>query len=397
MTRFFLAFLLVLAAGLMLAPAAPAANFERDWSAFCAEVDQTWPFFDLKGVREDWNAAKERLAPRVSACKSDAVFLGLVMEAIQSLRDMHMGLRDTRVPLPVPPPQYYPGLSFMPVSGNQVMVFALANRYRGALPPGTVILRIDDEVAGACLEKMVAEEWARGHCSSMQFARLMAWRIPLRGEKGATHTLTFMEGAREKTLTVTCDMEAQGWPHSYNPPPNLIRTTDSLAFTKLGDGNGYVQLRVVEAQTVPGLKQALARFPEARGWIVDLRGATGGVYDAALLEQAKSMPKPLAVLMDAGCMAAAETLARDLAQEAGGKLIGAPTAGACSTRRFWKFPSGVATVAFPGQSHPRADGKPIEYNGITPEMAVETLLEEVRAGKNSEILRAQEYLRAQGP
>ena len=40
----------------------------------------------------------------------------------------------------------------------------------------------------------------------------------------------------------------------------------------------------------------------------------------------------------------------------------------------------------------RADRQPIEFNGIDPDVEVEAVPEEVKAGYNSAILRAQQYL-----
>ncbi len=74
------------------------------------------------------------------------------------------------------------------------------------------------------------------------------------------------------------------------------------------------------------------------------------------------------------------------------RLIGSRTAGASSSKRQWSFPSGVGTVTFSTRSRWRADGQPIEFNGIQPDEEVEAVPEEVACGLNSEILRAEEYL-----
>src|SRR5512143_3250484 len=99
-------------------------------------------------------------------------------------------------------------------------------------------------------------------------------------------------------------------------------------------------LRYVRTETGPGMRQALAAYPDAKGWILDLRGNGGGGYDDKLIGLLKTLPRPVAVLLDAGCISAGETLARDLARNADARLIGARTAGASSSKRQWTFPSG---------------------------------------------------------
>ncbi|HWQ92894.1 MAG TPA: hypothetical protein VN673_14555, partial [Clostridia bacterium] len=79
-------------------------------------------------------------------------------------------------------------------------------------------------------------------------------------------------------------------------------------------------------------------------------------------------------------------------QLAWAKLLGARTAGSSSSKRQWTFPSGLASVTFSVRSRWRADGKPIEFNGIEPHVELEAVPEEVAKGLNSEIERAQEYL-----
>jgi C-terminal processing protease CtpA/Prc len=126
---------------------------------------------------------------------------------------------------------------------------------------------------------------------------------------------------------------------------------------------------------------------------VDLRGNSGGGYDEALVKAIQALPRPSAALIDAGCISAGETLARDFARYAGARLFGSTTAGSSSSKQQWAFPSGIATVTFSVRSRWRADSKPIEFNGIDPDEVVEEVPAEMARGQNSAILRAEEYLK----
>jgi len=374
-------------------PDAPAASvYESDWTAFCAKVDSAYPFFDLKGNRLEWDTAKARISEQIKTCASDSAFLALITDAFRPLHDAHMGLRDTKTPIPDLPKEYFPGISFMPATENRVVLMAMADKYKGALTLGMILLTIDGQDARKMLDESANEVWNKGFSSGKQRARMLAYRIPMCGAQGAKHTLVFFANAGEKKIEVSCDDEARGWPHTYNMPRDLTQTSRSLQFGKLSGGTGYLYLRRVDQNTEAGLRQALEAHPAAKGWIVDLRGNGGGGYDMKLVDQMKKLPQPVVALIDAGCMSAGETLARDLTKAAQAKLFGSATAGASSEKRVWKFPSGVASVVMATRSRWRADGQPIEFNGIAPDIEVEAVPEEVAKGMNSEILRAQEYL-----
>ena len=389
---------LLLAASLLCSvqvAARATETHQTDLAAFFNEVDTAYRFFDLKGIRGDWDEAKPRLAAQAKTCAADTEFLGIVIEAIRCLRDAHMRLSNTKAPLPALPAQYYPGLSLMPAMQNRVVVMWAADAHVGKLKSGTVVTRIDGQAARAFLEAKAKAAWGGASpyfVSSPQRARLFVYRMPLTGRRGDTHTLHYLAQGKEQELRVTCDLEARGWPHQYNMPTNLTRASRALAYRKLPSGVGYMYLRYVRTETEPGMRQALAAHPDAKGWILDLRGNGGGGYDDKLIELLKALPRPVAVLLDAGCISAGETLARDLARHANARLLGARTAGSSSSKRQWAFPSGIASVTFSTRSRWRNDGQPIEFNGIAPDVELEAVPEEVAQGLNSEIRRAEEYL-----
>ncbi|HRZ58449.1 MAG TPA: hypothetical protein P5525_23665, partial [Candidatus Paceibacterota bacterium] len=206
------------------APEPTAAKYPSDWSAFVREVDQNYPFFELKGIRQDWTQAKVRLTERVKTCSSDSEFLDIVAEAIFCLRDAHMGLSEAKVPPLARPRRYYPGVSFMPATQNRICIMS-AEAHADTLKVGTVVTKIDGRDARTVLEEKVAEAWSTGSpylvgVSSPQRARLFAYRWPLIASSNQTHTLHYLAEGREQELCVTCAVEPRGWPHTYNLPAN---------------------------------------------------------------------------------------------------------------------------------------------------------------------------------
>jgi hypothetical protein len=377
------------------AAAAPASHkYAADMAAFVAEADKTYPFFDLKGIRADWSAAKMRLTAAAGTCRSDTDFLGLVLDAIRCLRDAHMSLGDLKASAPEPPPLYYPGVSLLPAADNAVVVMTAPQGNEKTLPTGTVITEIDGKNARQFLEDRTKKAWAQGGpFSSPQRARLFEYRLPLAGPtRGEQHRFTYLAGRTKQTVVLAAASEARGWPHAYNMPANLAAVGRSFQYARLPSGVGYMYIRRVDESTGPGLAEALAKVSGAKGWIVDLRGNGGGGYDDALIKAIQAFPQSVAVLIDAGCISAGETLARDFARYAKARLFGSTTAGSSSSKKQWAFPSGIASTTFSVRSRWRADSKPIEFNGIEPDVAVEEVPAEMMRGQNSCILRAQEHL-----
>jgi hypothetical protein len=378
--------------------ATPAPVYESDMEAFIRTVDNEYPFLSLKGILRDWTNAKPGLLQRARRCTSDEEFLHIVLDAIRVLRDGHMGISPSKVKLPALPPRYYPGLSFLPATNSRVVSMYGPGAFAGALTVGTVVTKIDGADARGYLEQRAEAAWKQGgFFSSPQRARLFEYRVPLCGEQGQKHTIHYQDGDKERSLTLECRAAAGGWPHVYNLPGGRKQVGRSFSYTKLAQDVGYMYLRRVDTSIPEGIEEALQTYPNLKGWIVDLRGNGGGGYDNTLLEQIKRFPRPVAVLIDAGCVSAGETLARDFRSLAGARLFGSRTGGASSAKRTWSFPSGIASITLPVRSRWRNDGKPIEFNGIDPDVPVEAVPEELKAGNNSAILRAQEYILREPP
>ncbi len=394
--------LVLLATLLFLAAPLPAQaeykkHYRSDMEAFLDEVQKSYPFFDLKDLRKDWKATAKRLEKAAKKCKSDVEFIELVGEGIACLRDGHMRFTECAVELPPREPEWYPGVSFLPATeGRVVVMHPPEGQGAGSLPTGAVVLQIDGKDARKFLEARAEEAWAAGGSfSTRQRARLFEYRIPLRGERGDKHVLTIQDGRKKKKVTVSARQEVSGWPRSYHMPEGLVQGGKSVWFTRLESGFGYLYLRRVDSSLPDGIAKALAEYADASGWVVDLRGNSGGGYGSELLAQVEAVTGPVAVILDAGCISAGETLARDFVNRKQARLFGLPTAGSSSSKRDWSFPSGIATIKFSTRSRGGLNGQPIEGRGIEPDVLVEVVPEEAQAGQNSAILRAEEWLREQ--
>ena len=367
-------------------------TYQHDLQALFNELDKNYPFFDLKDIRDEWEQTKLQLMERVGRCKSDTEFMDIVREATNCLRDSHVWLNSPKVRIPRPAPQYSPPVGFMPGEDNAVLVMVTPPGQEKLLPKGTIVKTIDGVDAKEYLDARAEEEWQSGGCSSPQRARLYAWRIALIGKKGEKHKIVVQGQDGDVEVELASTTEARGWPHVYNLPDGLIRVGRSFSYTCLPSGVGYMYLRRVDASVTRGIQEATNAHPDAPGWIVDLRGNGGGGYGQELIDGIKKLPRPVGGLIDAGCISAGETLARDLRRYADARLFGTRTAGASSDKKEWQFPSGIASLTLPVRSRWRADGKPIEFNGIEPDEEVLPVPADVLKGLNTEILVAEEYV-----
>lgn len=207
-----------IAAGLLSESASRGAvapsKYLSDLAAFYKEVDEGYPFFDLKGVRKDWEATKKRLAVKVRLCQTDSEFLGLVIEAMRALCDAHMTLEKPQAEIPMPPQQYCSGIAFLPGVKNTVLVMYPPKGFEAQLRIGTIVVSIDGNPARAVLDELAKRAWAEGgFFSSPQRARLFEYRMPLRGKQGEKHVIGYLDGGKARKVTLSNTVERAAGAH----------------------------------------------------------------------------------------------------------------------------------------------------------------------------------------
>jgi len=382
---------------LQITPAPAQAEFKKsyvsDMKAFVNQAQQNYPFFDLKDIRKDWKVTSKRLEKEAKKCKTDVDFMKLVFEGVSCLRDAHMQVNKIKVTMPRGEPMYFTGVSFMPATEGRVVVMFPPNGKGASLKTGQLVLKIDGQDARKFLDERGQQAWRKGGSfSSLQRALFFEYRYGLSGENGEKHVLVCLDDKKPKTYKLSCRTEMAGWPHTYNMPQDLQQVGESFYFTTLPSGIGYMYLRRVDESIAEGLAKALAEVAGVKGWIVDLRGNSGGGYGNELTDQIKTLSVPVAVIVDAGCISAGETLARDFVNYAKARIFGTVSAGSSSSKQDWTFPSGIATIKFSTRSRTGLDGQVIEFHGIAPHEITEVVPEEAQAGENSGIKRAEEYL-----
>lgn len=369
----------------------PDHPYLTDLAALFEELDENYPFFALKGLEKDWKVRKKLLARRARDCRSDEGFAEIVVDTMRALRDGHCGVESMRAD---PPRKIvaWPGVALMPATKGLAVVMETAGNLRSALPPGTIITRIDGKPAAKALAIRAELAWREGgFFSSRQRVLFFEYRQAFSGERGSKTEIHSLDGREQKKLTLVANQELRGWAHNYHLPEELVRSAESVQHCALEEGVAYVYLRRMDETLEKGLAAAIDAHPDAAGWIVDLRGNTGGGYSKSLDAVRDRLGKRVAVIIDAGAISAAETFARDLVRGNDARLFGATTAGSSSTKKSFTLPSGFATVRYSTASRNGVKGT-IEFHGIEPDVEVFADPREVAAGKNSEILRCLQWL-----
>lgn len=376
--------------------------FSEGLAAFVEEIDTSYPFIDLKGIRKDWEGCKKNLTERVEQCRSNDDFYALLDEARRCLRDSHIRFSNLKGEHPQGEVRYYPRISFLPAVDDQVVIMWCGDEYTDKLSAGSIVTEIDGRNARESLEKEAEKNWKVGGAfSSPQRARLYAYRIPLQGKENDSHKITIVKDGKPEIVTVVNKWEARGWPHTYAMPSDLEQL-GNCRYAKLSSGYGYIYLRRIGSKLVEAIDEALCSFKDIRGLIIDLRGNGGGGYGREVFSRfdKKKGPSPgipfyrgdMVVLIDAGTMSAGETFARDLVYCADAYLIGSRTAGSSSAKKTWQLPHDLGSIVLPVRSRWGFERQPIEYNGIAPKEVVEIIPSELQNGINSGIKRAEEHL-----
>jgi hypothetical protein len=236
-----------------------------DFSTFCDFVREQYAYFDLK--KTNWDATCRSFAPRAAAAADRDSFVGVLEQAMGELYDhhAHLGTNTNRSPRMVPTQSQISGAW----RDGKAMIVAVRDdspAKAAGVRAGMQVLAVDGEPvekAAAALEPKllsapdpVAREWA------LQLA---------------------LAGHRERDVVLLSVAEGGGARElRFAPVSNAPRET--LLSQKLLGDVGYVRFNnsLGEDALVPAFDEALAKFPQARAVVLDLRDTpSGGVSSVA--------------------------------------------------------------------------------------------------------------------
>ncbi len=166
---------------------------------------------------------------------------------------------------------------------------------------------------------------------------------------------------------------------------------------------GYIYVRRIRNDLIKSLDRAVGELRNARGLIIDVRGNSGGGYDAGRAhrnfalddEQEPRRPRfkgPMAVLIDERCISAGEGWTSWFIAKKRAKVFGTATAGASARKRIYTLRNGLYKVRFPVKLYRGSLDRPIERRGVEPDVAVRQNAQALANGRDTVLEAAKRYL-----
>lgn len=239
-----------------------AEAFEKIWRT----VEEKYYDPNFNGV--DWQAVRERFRPRLETVQTDAEFYRLMNEMVSELRDAHTRVRSPRqrrererlVGTST-------GLFVFEVEGQSVVMRVApdTDAARAGVEAGMLVRTVDDKPVAERLAEIRQEV---GNSSSPRATKVLLYGRLLAGEPDTALRLglTRQDGtAFDVTLT-----------------RRIVSTAPKVESKLLPSGVAYIRFNRFRPEATKGVREALARFKDAPGLVIDLRNNGGGELDETL-------------------------------------------------------------------------------------------------------------------
>lgn len=389
-----------------------AEIFEEVWET----IDEKYYDPSFNGV--DWKAVRERYRPRVEAAAGEEDFYGLLNRMAGELRDAHTRVRSPRQSRARKSREATgAGVIVYEVEGVPV-VFDVApdsEAARAGVLPGMVVRTIGGRPAA---EALADARDAVGASSSERAARVLSYLRLIAGEPGST---------LELGLT-----RADGTPLEVRLTRRTVSAEPRFAASLLPSGHAYVRFDRFRPPVARQLKEALSKFKDAPGLILDLRANGGGdgregmkvasyffddrVRVARLVTRTGKPPsalfglvslprefeagekggrlysKPVVVLVNEGTGSTSELVANALQEHGRAYVVGARSCGCVLGVLKHRELKGGGSLAVSEVSFVTPKGRRLEGEGVAPDKTVAVTLKDFQAGRDAALDEAVAYL-----
>ncbi len=390
--------------------------FEQVWKT----IDEKYYDPSFNGV--DWKAVRERYRPRVETIADDEEFYDLLNQMAGELRDAH-----TRVRSPLQnrnrknQQATSAGVLLFEVEGSSVVfdVTPDSDAARAGVMAGMVVRTIDGRPVEDALASARREV---GASSSERAARLLSYLRLVAGEPGSALRLGLTR--------------ADGSPLEVELTRRTVSAAPQFDARPLPSGNVYVRFNRFRAPVAKQLKEALSKFKDAPGLILDLRSNGGGDAREGLkvagyffdekIQVARvvtrtgkppsalfglvSLPKefqagekggrvysrPVVILVNEGTGSTSELIANALQEHGRAYVIGAQSCGCVLGVLDHRELKGGGDLAVSEIGFVTPDGRRLEGEGVKPNESVIVTLRDLQAGRDAALEAADEYLKSSG-
>jgi C-terminal processing protease CtpA/Prc len=173
----------------------------------------------------------------------------------------------------------------------------------------------------------------------------------------------------------------------------------------LDSGIGYIYVRRIPQELEPALDQALKDLGAIKGLILDVRGNSGGGFDANTAHRSFDLTPadtteperphfngPIALLIDARCISAGEGWASWFIARKRARVFGETSAGASARKETHTLSNGLYRAVIPVKHYTGFLDRPIERQGLEPDVAVRCSAADLAQGKDTVVEAAVKWL-----
>jgi C-terminal processing protease CtpA/Prc len=407
---------LLLLAGVALA--SPKKDCTKDVNAAIKELKkQCGELIRVKKI--NWNKVGAAAKKQTKKVKTDQEHYEVLVRLIAALRDGHAYVKaenGAQYRWPGPDLKSGPGLYFCR-SGKSILVKnAWGPAQERGVRAGDEVVRIDGMPAARWIEERVELVSEFASFSTVQQAFFFTCHWGLCGPDGSDLQLAVKSPGKQPRKVKVQRGKASGVPYGPVFAPKGVQRIGRQQYGKTEKGFGYIHLRDTKKELPGQLDTMLAALGNVPGLILDFRANGGGGFDhdgvlarfvptGKKLKRAKAyaIPSqgenpyggPIVVIVDAGARSAGETGSGMFKEDGRAYMIGeSATAGMSSSKVTIPLPSGKFSLYVSVRSNKARfqGGRGIEGIGIEPHEVVEYKAEDLAAGKDTLILRAEELL-----
>ena len=371
-------------------------------------LGRVYPNFERKRI--DWGKVGEELIPRVSKALTQREFGLLVEEMVARLEDSHAVVQAGTAQPPAPElPRWDPGLACLIDDRGRMVVYFVdtgSPAEKAGVRPGMSVVSINSTPADQAIAQFMTSLKRYIGYSSERALRYDAVRDCVRQQKRGAKVSIVLEQADGQRKTVEA---AAVLPIRYLPrlpvPRKGIRDSADFSWTMLENGVGYIYVRRITQGIEAGLDRALKGLGGMKGLIIDVRGNSGGGFDTKTAFQNFDLSAgrpadskrplfkgPIALLIDERTASAGEGWASWFIAEKRARVIGSTTAGASSRKETYTLTNGLYKVVVPVKAYTGFLDRPIERQGLEPDVAVRCNAKDIAQGRDSVVETAAKWL-----
>ncbi len=383
-----------------------ARDYERSFKDLYDHLGEVYPCFQLKKI--DWKKVGNELLPKAKDVQTDDDFGRLCLELVAKLRDSHAQLLEGTAKFPpIDFPQWDPGFACVIDDRERPVVYYVdkgSPAEKAGVKIGMAVVSVNGKSAEAAMKAWEnnATKWS-GYSSDRA----------LRYDAAKMFIRQMQRGAKVRLVTEDSDVRQSGFeiPATlgvrYLPrlpvPIHGIDDSGSVEPKHLNQDVGYIYVRRINDNLIDGLDRAVRLLGSCKGIIIDVRGNSGGGFDADRsfrnfdLDDKDEPDRPrfkgkIALLLDERTISAGEGWASWFIAKKRAKTFGSTTSGASSRKEEYTLTNGLYKVIVPVKAYTGFLDRPIERRGLEPDMPVRVNAKDLAQGKDTVLETAKKWL-----